>query len=148
MASASYGSTVRLWDSATGAPLQTLKGHTDGVSAVAFSPDGRLVASGSDNGTVRLWDSSTGAPLQTLRGHTDIVREVAFSPDGKLVASTSNDDTVKPWDLAIRAAWYTINPNANINQLCFSSDGLYLQTNRGLLSTKSFLTSGCCNIGL
>ena len=66
MASASEDKTVRLWDSATGAARQTLEGHTSYVSAVAFSPDGKLVASASDDETVRLWDSATGAALDIV----------------------------------------------------------------------------------
>ena len=81
--SGSQDGTVRLWDAATGAPLQTLEGHTDWVRSVAFSPDGKQVVSGSDDKTVRLWDAATGAPLQTLEGHTSSVRSVAFSPDSK-----------------------------------------------------------------
>ena len=62
--------TVRLWDSVTGAALQTLEGHSGWVNSVAFSPDGKQVVSGSSDQTVRLWDSVTGAALQTLEGHS------------------------------------------------------------------------------
>jgi WD40 repeat protein len=55
------------------ATLQTLEGHSDQVSSVAFSPDSKLVASGSVDETVRLWDASTGAALQTLEGHSNWV---------------------------------------------------------------------------
>jgi WD40 repeat protein len=78
---------VRLWDAATGAPLQTLRGHSNFVRSVAFSPDGKQVVSGLDDKTVRLWDAATGAPLQTLKGHSNFVCSVAFSPDGKQVVS-------------------------------------------------------------
>jgi WD40 repeat protein len=92
VASASEDETVRLWDAATGAALQTLDGHTNWVRAVAFSADGKTVASASDDKTVRLWDAVMGSALQTLEGHTNWVRAVAFSPDGKTVASAGRQD--------------------------------------------------------
>jgi WD40 repeat protein len=74
---------VRIWDAGTGTLQQTLKGHSNAVSAVAFSPDGKRVASGSYDQTVRIWDAGTGTLQQTLKGHSYTVSAVAFSPDGK-----------------------------------------------------------------
>ena len=64
-----------------------LKGHTSVVNSVAYSPDGKTLASGSWDKTVKLWDVQTGKEQTTLKGHTDVVRSVTYSPDGKTLAS-------------------------------------------------------------
>ena len=128
---------MRLWDATTGAWKQTLEGHSDSVNAVAFSPDGKVLASASYDNTVRLWDATTGAWKQTLEGHSDWVNAVAFSPDGKVLASASYDKTVRLWDATTGAWKQTLNVNTTIHSLLFSMDGRYLKTDRGLLSLNS-----------
>src|SRR5260370_557413 len=78
--------------------LMTLRGHSNSVLSVAFSPDGGLMASASFDHTIKLWDPQTGEHLRTLVGHSDSVFSVAFSPDGGLLASASRDETIKLWD--------------------------------------------------
>src|SRR5207244_2111727 len=82
--------TVKLWDTATGRALRTFKGHTEMVQTVAFSPDGRQLASGSWDKTVRLWDATTGREARVLHVNTHLpISAVAFSPDGTTLASGS-----------------------------------------------------------
>jgi WD40 repeat protein len=78
----------------------TLKGHTSLVLSVAYSPDGKTLASGSKDQTIKLWDVTTGKEQATLKGHTDLVTSVAYSPDGKTLASGGGDQTIKLWDVA------------------------------------------------
>ncbi|MHB1424185.1 MAG: sigma-70 family RNA polymerase sigma factor [Gemmataceae bacterium] len=89
-----------LWDVATGKEVRRLKGHQNVVRGVAFSPDGKQVATGSDDGTVRLWDPATGKEQRRIDCSSGEGCPLAYSPDGKSIASSSMDGTIHFWDPA------------------------------------------------
>jgi eukaryotic-like serine/threonine-protein kinase len=103
---------IRLWDLASGQIRKNLAGHLGEVFAVAFSPDGRLLASGGTDAIVRIWEVDSGKPIATLRGHTQPVTDVAFPPDGLTLLSASRDQTVKLWNLAAGAQVLTLRGDA------------------------------------
>lgn len=111
IASASADATLKIWDAATGAHMDTLVGHMAGVSCLAWTPDSNTLASGSDDKAIRLWDRVTGRPRTTarktvagqemapLKGHHNYIHCLAFSPKGNILASGSYDEAVFLWDV-------------------------------------------------
>ena len=73
------------------------RGHTQWVMSIAFSPAGKLLASGSSDGTVRLWETNSGKELYQLKMHVNVGGSVAFSPDGRQLVEASGNETVKVW---------------------------------------------------
>jgi WD40 repeat protein/DNA-binding SARP family transcriptional activator len=91
--------TASIRDAQTGKTLTTLAGHTGDILAVAYSPDGKLVATGSADGTARLWDAATGELIHVLRAHRGGVFATRFSLDGTRIATLGADRAVRVWDI-------------------------------------------------
>ncbi len=101
-----------------------LEGHQGLITSVAFSRDGKKLASVSWDQTVRLWEVGTGRSLATLQGHTEPVTSVAFSPDGKKLASGARDDTVRLWEVGTGRSLGTLKGHSQwIGSVAFSPDG-------------------------
>ncbi len=112
----------------------TLKGHKDEVRSVAFSPDGKILASSVKHGTVKLWDTETGANITTLENAGG---PVVFSPDGKLLASCGNVQEIKLWDLETQTDLMTLRGKAGaVFDLTFSPDGTTLVSGEGFGTIK------------
>jgi hypothetical protein len=91
---------------------------------VAYSPDGRRLASAGYDRTVKVWDAATGQNLLTLKGHTGEVSDVAYSPDGRRLASASRDGTVKMWDAATSQDFLTLQGHTSaVLLVVYSPDG-------------------------
>jgi len=91
---------VQTWNISTGKKVLDLSGHTDGVRSVAYSSNGRFIATGSKDSTVRLWDAETGAPIATLTGPSDSVCSVTFTPNDRYIVSGSGDNKIYIWTLS------------------------------------------------
>jgi WD40 repeat protein len=111
-----------------GAPgvVATLKGHSEAIYSVAFSPDGKYVVSGSGDRSVKVWDSASGKEIKSFggaAGHQNLVLSVAVSNDGSLIASGGSDNTAKIWDFPSSSPLRDIAKSEGASVLAVSPDG-------------------------
>ena len=106
------------------ANVSAASGHSDIVSSVAFSPDGRFALSGSDDKTLRLWETNTGREIRSFIGHWRPVTCIAFSPDGKFALSGSDDKTIRLWDVETGRSIRSFEKDSfSVSSIAFSPDG-------------------------
>jgi WD40 repeat protein len=115
---------VRVFDGGSGRSVGVLEGHTAMVRGVAYSADGRRLASCAEDQTVRVWDTATGRLLHTLRGHGGGVYCVAFSPEGGRIVSGGSDSTVRLWSASGGEPLLVLHGHTGaVNRVAFSPDG-------------------------
>ena len=99
----------------------TLRGHQSDVDGLAWSPDGKTLATGSNDGVIKLWNPATGKERLTLRG-AGVIESIAFTPDGNTLVAAHGDQIVL-WDLVPRTSWATYSTNKGFRAVALSQDG-------------------------
>ncbi|MHC1769466.1 MAG: protein kinase [Verrucomicrobiia bacterium] len=125
VASETDGRIVR-WNFMAGSEPDYFNAHKDGVTAMAISPDGRVLATGagSSEAVIRLWEASTFRQLGILTNHLGWISDLKFSPDGQTLASSSGDQTIRLWDPATMAEKGVLRRHKQeVWRICFSADG-------------------------
>ena len=128
------------------APRFALEGHAEAVRALAFSPDGSLIAAAGGlpgrAGEVKLWSTADGKPVRTIDGHADNILDVAFSPDGAQLATCSYDKLAIIWNVATGEKLQTLKNHVDaVYSLAYSPDGAKLVTGAGDRTVKIWDTT-------
>ena len=120
----SYDGQITVWRAADGSPLATLRGPSNEVQAIRFSPDGRTLASFTKGDVLKLWTVDEGRGIRTLTVSGSRVLDMAFSPNGEILASADNSNAIEFWDATKGALLTTLAGHAEpVVRLAFSPDG-------------------------
>ena len=127
------GRQIQLWELPSGRQIDQLRGHTSDVHALAFNPDGGMLASGSRDKTIGLWDVDAAKRLRAYSGHTALVQSVTFDPSGRMLASSSSDGTIKLWEVSPYSCLTRLPaPGGTVHSIRFSPDGRLLAAAGGV----------------
>ncbi len=118
--------SIKVWDTQTGAELNSLAGHNNFVNGLAFSRDGRMLASAGFDSTIKLWDLASGRELRTLMGHSGSIAAIDFSADGRFIVSGSDDGSARLWSAQTGQMLATlVSLNKGEDWLVVTPDGMF-----------------------
>jgi WD40 repeat protein len=117
---------ITIWDMTTLRRIHTLNAHDEGINSIAFSPDGRFLASGSDDDKVKVWEVHSWEEVQTFSEHSNDVKAVAFSPDGKWLASGDRRSAINLWNVNTWRKTRQFFNDKRVTSLTFSPDSRFL----------------------
>ncbi len=126
--SSGYGHDARVtvWDAANGQQFGAMLPYNSNVTSIAFSPDGRRLATGTVDGAVMVWDTETGRESRSFKGRTSAVISLAFSSDGSRLTSVCSDWTAKAWDVTTDQETLTLEASQTIGCLAFDMNNAHL----------------------
>ncbi|BAT54348.1 WD repeat protein with Ser/Thr protein kinase motif protein [Nostoc sp. NIES-3756] len=124
LASGGDDKIIKLWDLKTQKVVNSVMGHAQAVTSIAFSPQEELLATASDDKTIKLWHLPSLQEIATLNGHSHAVKSISFSPDGKILASGGWDKQVKLWDVSMSKEIFTLEAHQlQVSAVAFSPQG-------------------------